>query len=343
MKRHGDMWGKITDRDNIMLAHEKACIGKSHYSAVKKFKRDVDANVDAIRELLVSKTFTTGEYVIEDRFESGKMRRIYKLPYFPDRVVHHALMNVVGPIFIRSMIRDTFQSLPGRGTSDARRRVESRLKADPQAYALQMDIRKYYPSVDNDYLKQVIRSKIKCPYTLWLIDDIIDSMDGLPIGGLPSQYFGNVCLTPFDWWVKQDLGVRYYYRYCDDLVFMSNSKAQLRQWRKDVESWLSYIGLSIKPTWQIVDLCKQGLDFVGYVFFNGKTRVRTRIAESLKAKAKQARRQSTDGVTLVRSLASYKGWIMQADAKQLWRRNVTPRLVRKCDGVFASNPLRGAV
>jgi RNA-directed DNA polymerase len=140
--------------------------------------------------------------------EGGKMRRIYKLPYYPDRIVQHALMSAVGPIFRRSLIRDTFQSLPERGTSDARRRVQKMMKSDPQAYALKMDIRKYYPNVNNDKLKEVIRRKIKCKDTLWLMDNIIDSMSGLPIGNLTSQYFGNIFLYEFDWWVKQELKVK---------------------------------------------------------------------------------------------------------------------------------------
>lgn len=287
--------------------------------------------------------FTTSEYQIEDRVESGKMRRIYKLPYYPDRIVHHALMAVVGPIFRRAMIRDSFQSLPNRGTSDARRRVQKMMKSDPQKYALKMDIRLYYPSVSNCLLKKIIRKWIKCPFTLALIDNIIDSMYGLPIGGLPSQYFGNVFLTPFDWWVKQQLRVKYYYRYCDDLVLFSGSKAQLRVWQSIIERRLSDMGLTVKPDWQIIDTEKQGVDFVGYVFYPDKTKLRPSIAKNFKRHAKRSRTNQIDLLKGAQGLIAYKGWMMRANAKQLWRHHVPYKYARKCGILFKTNPLRGAI
>lgn len=343
MKRHGNLWKRITSVETLKNAHTIAKRGKGHYASVKEVEKDVEGHLLRLRDALLNKTFTTGQYVVEDRMEGGKMRRIYKLPYYPDRIVQHALMSVVGPIFRRSLIRDTFQSLPHRGTSDARRRVQKMMKSDPQAYALKMDIRKYYPNVDNGKLKEVIRRKIKCSDTLWLMDNIINSMEGLPIGNLTSQYFGNIFLYPFDWWVKQELGAKHYYRYCDDLVIFSDDKVTLRKWQKDIESYLNDLGLDLKPDWQIVDIAKQGVDFVGYVFKKDSTRLRPSIAKRFKAHAAKGAKKENLPEDTIKGLVAYKGWIMRCNAKRLWRAHVPNSLIKYCHGVYTTNPLKGCI
>ena len=343
MKRHGNLWQHITNLDTLKGAHILAKRGKGHYASVKEVEKDVEGHLKRLQQDLINKTFKTGQYIIEDRMEGGKMRRIYKLPYYPDRIVQHALMSVVGPIFRRSLIRDTFQSLPDRGTSDARRRVQKMMKADPQAYALKMDIRKYYPNVNNDKLKEVIRRKIKCKDTLWLMDNIIDSMDGLPIGNLTSQYFGNIFLYEFDWWVKQELKAKYYFRYCDDLVLFHNDKVALRSWQLSIQTYLHNMGLSIKPDWQIVSTEKQGVDFVGHVFGAKQTRLRKTIAQRLEAHANKCKRQEIPAKKAIDGLAAYKGWVMRCNAKTLWRKNVTRRVAAYCNDVYKTNPLKGCV
>lgn len=342
MKRYGNLWEEITSMETLRYAHAQAKRSKGHYSAVKRVEKDVEGHLLAIQKALRDKTFTTGTYRIQERMEGGKMRTIYKLPYYPDRIVQHALMAVVGPIFRRSLVRDTFQSLPQRGTSDARRRVQTMMKSDPQPYALKMDIRKYYPSIPNEKMKDAVRRKIKCTDTLWLCDNIIDSMQGLPIGNLSSQYFGNVYLCWFDWWVKQELGVRYYYRYCDDMVLFAQNKKELRQWRKQIENKLHKMGLELKPDWQIVNTEKQGVDFVGYVFQQKQTRLRPAIAKRFKQHLKQSLFAFSPKF-LLDSLVAYKGWVMRANAKRLWRSHVTHRIVRYCDTVYKLNPIRGAL
>src|SRR5690606_9941326 len=112
----------------------------------------------------------------------------------PDRIVHHAIMIVCGDFWEKSLIRDTFQSLGGRGTSDARKRVQRFIQRNKPKYYLQIDISKYYPSINNNILKEVICKKIKCKRTLDLLYDIIDSCEGVPIGNYLSQIFGNLYL-----------------------------------------------------------------------------------------------------------------------------------------------------
>jgi len=319
MKRHGDLWHKIVDIENIKYAHRQARKGKAYYTEVKMVDSDENKYARQVQDMLVNKTFTTSEYEIEDRFDGRKMRTIYKLPYFPDRIVQHALLNVIGEILTNSFIRDTFQSIKGRGTTDAMRRVKKLVRSeDCPKYALKMDVEKYYPSVNNDKLKVIIRRKIKCPDTLWLIDNIIDSMPGLPIGNYTSQHFGNVYLNEIDWKVKQELKPSGYFRYCDDIVLMDSDKEKLKRYKEIIVGWLNALDLRIKSSWNIYNIQKQGVDFVGFVFKQSQTKLRKTIASKFKKTCTNIRNKSLIKEPLS-SLMAYKGWAKSCNGKALWR------------------------
>lgn len=339
MKRYGNLWSSITDIDNIKLAHKQARRGKSFYSEVKMVDADVDLYAKQIQRMLLDKTFTTSNYEIEDRFDGRKMRKIYKLPYYPDRIVQHALLNVVGPIFVRSFIRDTFQSITGRGTSDAMRRVKQLIRSEScPKYALKIDVEKYYPSVVNVTLKGMIRRKIKCKDTLWLLDNIIDSIDGLPIGNYTSQHLGNLYLNSFDWMIKQRTRPVAYFRYCDDILLFANTTKELTTIKCKIENELACLGLRLKNSWTIYNVEKQGVDFVGHVFKPVQTRLRRNIAASFKKTSKKLTRQVSLTAKTLSSIMAYKGWVKHANAKKLWRDNISKRLI-----CAFPRQLRGAV
>lgn len=330
MKRHGNLWLRITDLENIKLAHRYARRGKSFYTEVKMVNKDVDKYAKEIQKLLVEKTFTTAQYEVSERNDGRKLRTVYKLPYYPDRIVQHALLNVAGPLLTKSMIRDTFQSIIGRGTADAARRVKKLVRSgNCPRYALKVDIEKYYPSIQNDKMKEIIRRHIKCKNTLWLFDDIINSTQGLPIGNYTSQHLGNLYLNQFDWWVKQQIKPNGYFRYCDDIVIFGNDKSELKNIKKVIQERLNLLGLKIKPSWMIYDVHKQGVDFVGYVFRPSMTRLRPSIARKFKA----ACRNVYCAIPMLKwqrslsALMSYKGWILQCNGKQLWRRHIRRTLI----------------
>lgn len=326
MKRHGSLWDQITSLDNILAAHHAARRGKAHYSEVKMVDRDPKKYAEQIRTMLMSRAFRTSAYQIEQRQERSKVRTIYKLPYFPDRIVQHALLQVIGPILVKSFIRDTFQSIQGRGTSDAMRRVRQLVREKKPRYALKIDVRKYYPSVDNDLMKRAVRRKIKCPGALWLIDDIIDSMPGLPIGNYTSQHFGNLYLNQFDWWMVQQVRPVGYFRYCDDILVFGNEREELIAIRRRMVKRLEALKLSVKPTWQVFDVNARGADFVGYVFRPESTRLRAGIAARFKAMCRRLRgRIRFEQADSLRSgLMAYKGWVRPVNAKRLWRAHAMP-------------------
>jgi len=321
MKRHGNLFERIVDIENIKLAHKQARRGKAFYSEVKMVDADIEHYAREIQKMLVNQTFTTSQYEVQERFDGRKMRTIYKLPYFPDRIVQHALLNVAGPVLTNSLIRDTYQSIAGRGTSDAMRRVKQLVRSSKcPRYALKIDVSKFYPSVNNDIMKQTIRRKIKCHKTLWLLDDIVDSMPGLPIGNYTSQILGNVYLSHFDWQVKQKLRPAGYFRYCDDIVFMSDSTAELMAMKSWADKELASLKLSIKPSWNIYNIAKQGVDFVGYVFKPDNTRLRRNIKENF-ANACKALTKLPATTRNLSCVMAYKGWAKACNGKSLWRKH----------------------
>lgn len=306
MKRYGNLYPQICDYGNIMLAHEKAKQGKSNYRAVQIVEDSLKESLTNIQSMLLDREFRTSPYRIDDRIVQGKNRRIYKLPYYPDRIVQHAICNICGPIWHKSFIRDTFQSIEGRGTTDARKRVTKNIQY--YNYTLKIDINKFYPSINNQILSEIVRRKIKCPNTLLLLDNIIFSTEGLPIGNHISQYLGNLYLTEFDWWIKQELGYKAYFRYCDDMILLSNSKEELWKAFYLICSKLETLSLTVKSNYQIYDLKTEGLDFCGYRFFNnGHMRLRTRIVKQFKA--------NLDNPL---SIPAYWGWIKPLKDRTLW-------------------------
>lgn len=302
--------------DNLCLAHKNAKKGKSHYREVKMVEENPEFYLKQIQDSLLNQTFTTSDYKIDEILDKNKKRTIHKLPYFPDRIIQHALIQIIEPILLNSLIRDTFQSIKGRGIHDARKRVFRTLKKNKPKYCLKMDIKKYYPSVDNELLKEKIRKKIKCPKTLWLIDNIIDSVQGLPIGNYTSQIFGNYYLSDFDWYIKHQ-GLMYF-RYCDDLIVLNDDKEFLHELKISIIRYLEQLKLIIKPNYQVFDINKQGIDFVGYIYKNNTMYLRKSILINFKRTIK-----SIDFTQLterdISSIFGFWGWFKVILNKTAWR------------------------
>lgn len=329
MKRHGNLFEQIIDIENLKRSHESAKKGKLHYKAVKEIEEDPERYLLKIQQMLIDGTFNTSPYIIMQLQDGSKLRTIHKLPYFPDRIVQHALINIIGPIFLRSFIRDTFQAIPGRGTSDAARRVKLAIRTGIPKYGVKLDIKKYYQSIDTDILKQLIRIKIKCEKTLWLIDNIVDSTQGLPIGNYTSQYFGNIYLYQFDWYVKQQLGLKHYYRYCDDIVFIIEDKQKITPTILKIQDYLNTLKLSIKSP-IITNIYRDGLDFVGFVFFDKFTLLRQSLALNFKKKVISIKHtyKLMSRSQVISGIMAYKGWIKQASAKVLWRSQIHAKFLK---------------
>jgi len=328
MRRHGKLFEAICNKDNLRLANKKARLGKTHYRDVKLVDNNLEHYIDKLHESLIDKTFTTSPYRVFKKQCGQKLRTIHSLPYFPDRIVQHAIMQIVEPILVRTFIRDTFQSLKGRGTSDCRKRVEKAL--DESLYVLKLDINQFYPSIDNKILKTIVRRKIKCEGTLELLDDIIDSTKGLPIWNYSSQILGNFYLYGLDHYAKDTLHIKYYFRYCDDIVVFADKNIIL-EYKYRLFDYLQSLKLEIKNTWQIFPLKERPLDYVGYIFHHNKTRIRRTTKANFIEKARFIKRnhKKLSRTHMVSSLMSYSGHMKYANCRGLWNRYVDSELIAK--------------
>ncbi len=309
MKRYGYLYEKVYDMDNIALAHKKAKRGKSNYHEVQMVDANSDKYFTLIHRMLKDKTFRNSKYEKMIRNEHGKVREIHKLPYFPDRIIHHCIMNIIEDIWVKSFIKDTWASIKNRGVHQGVKRIRKALQDEENTqYCLKMDIKKFYPSCNNEIIKQIIRKKIKDTELLWLMDEIIDSAQGLPIGNYLSQYLGNVYLSDYDHFVKKQQP--YYFRYCDDMVILAKTKEELHKLYQESNVFLKEkLDLTIKDNWQIFPLDIRGLDFLGYRFFRKHTLIRKSIVARFKKKARKMITQE--------AIASYNGWFAWGNAHNL--------------------------
>lgn len=318
MKRIGNLYEKIYDIENLRLAHKQARRGKSFYTEVKLIDENEDEYLYRLQDMLIHKTYHTSKYEVFEKKEGKKIRKIYKLPYFPDRICQWAIIQVIEPYLMRTRTDDTYSALPGRGVERARRKMVRALKTDPEntVWCLKIDISKYYPNVNIEKLKLKYRRLFKDNDLLWLLDEILDSNPdtGVPIGNYISQYSGNIYLSDFDHRVKEVYHIKHYFRYMDDMVFLSSSKEELQNLIKEITKYLAdEYDLKVKDSWSLFRVEDRGIDFVGYVFRHDSIRLRKSIAHSIKKTSSKIRWRVNNDMELNRhlyfSFNSLKGWL----------------------------------
>ena len=341
MKRVNNLFEKIADINNIIKAHYNASKGKSHYDEVQMFNSDPYFYAEQIREMLICKTWIPQESRKFERVEGGKKRLITDVNYFPDRIIHHAIMQVVEPVFQTVYIKDTYQSIKGRGLHKGVARVKYWLKDEENTeFCLKVDIEKFYPSLKNHIIKKYYRKKIKCKETLYLLDKVVDSDNGLPIGFYPSQGIGNFIVSYLDHFIKS-LGAKFYIRYADDIVIFHKSKKFLHFLRAKIQNFLTQkLELKMKGNYQVFPLAKRGLDFLGYRFFRKYTLVRKSIIKNMK----KAIKRKISNLGDISRIMSYLGWIKHANSfnfQRVYITKVVDAIAYVSKKINIRNPLRG--
>ena len=254
--------GYITDKDgrritlleamgdygNVQKAYNKARKCKRHRKDVLIFTKDKEENLDKVREDIINLAYEPSKYHYFKVYEP-KERQIMALPFY-DRVVQHAINNVLEPIFDKRFISQSYACRKGKGMHAASDTLKewlyewNKYHPDQPLYAIKADIHHYFQSIDHAVLKTEIRKVIKDAGVLALLDRIIDHNGnmpdgvGIPVGNLTSQLFANIYLDALDQFIKHELGVEAYIRYMDDFVILSPDKEQLRSWLARIEQFL---------------------------------------------------------------------------------------------------------
>jgi RNA-directed DNA polymerase len=313
MKRHGDLFKSIVSTDNIYLAYWNARKGKSWQNTISIFESNLKENIDKIQHSLIEKTFTTSRYKMF-KVHEPKERLIYRLPFNPDRVVQHALMNVLEPIWDNFFIYDSYACRKNKGIHAGSRRTMEFMRAT-KGYCLKMDISKFYASINHDILFEIVQRKVKCPDTLWLLKDIIYSIEGptnIPIGNFTSQWLGNLYLNELDQMIKTEYKIKHYIRYCDDFILLHKDKGFLGEMR-DIITYFLRNKLALNISRQSLFPVRDGIDFLGYRHFPDYILLRKSTAKRVKKRLRQlpwllkAGKITAD--SLRSSIASTEGWL----------------------------------
>lgn len=334
MKRYGNLYKEIYNMNNLILAHKNAQKGKGWYKEVKEINANPEYYLKELQNMLINKTYHTSEYETFMKNDTGKERKIYKLPYYPDRICQWAILQVIEPYLIRNFIPDTYSAIPGRGIHTALHRIEKAIQTDIKGtqYCLKIDAKKYYPSINHDVLKNKYRRLFKDKDLIWLLDEIIDSTPGdtgIPIGNYISQYSGNFYFSEFDHWIKEEKHMKYYFRYMDDIVILAESKEELHQLRKEIDVYFrTKLKLKIKENWQVFPTFVRGVDFVGYRTFLNYKLLRKTTCKNFKKKMNSIKKKIKDGKSINYSewcsVNSYKGWLIHCDSYRLSQKYIKP-------------------
>lgn len=323
MKRYDCLYEDITNIFNLHTAHRNACKGKGHYKEVQQVNDNKYEMLDKLHEDLVNKRFTTSKYKIKKIYEP-KERTIYALPYYPDRITQHAIMQVLQPIWDKMFIYDLYSAIPGKGIHKAITRLRYFLNRKQETqYCLQFDIKSYYPSMNHEILMNQIKHKIKCKDTLWILNDIINSIadeTNIPIGNYLSQYFGNIYLNGLDHFLKEKHGVKQYIRYNDDGIILSSSKKHLWYLLDEIENYVNLkLGLTLNAKTRIYPVDKTGIDFLGYKTYPTHCLLRKRTVNKFKNKLVKIKNMDIVGNEqhIVSSVMSYVGWMQHANCYNL--------------------------
>lgn len=267
MRRANDLLGQIADLENLYLAFWKAAKGKRYKEKVLAYQVDLQANLLLLRSQLLEGRVAVGDYHYFKIYEP-KERQICASA-FPERVLHHALMNVCHERFECAQIFDSYASRRGKGVHKALARAKQHAKR--YDWYLKLDVKKFFDSLHHDMMKVQLCRLFKEEKLLLIFYQIIDSYEaepqrGVPIGNLTSQYFANHYLTSLDHFVKEVLRIKAYVRYMDDIVLWSSEKSVLNEAHKAIAEFLNeQLKLKLKPL--ALNRSGQGLPFLGYRIF----------------------------------------------------------------------------
>jgi len=267
MQRVGVLKEKFLSFENLYTAYKKAYRSTKNYTSYK-FTFHVEKELLLLQKELADESYVPGDYYYFTIYEPKE--RVISIAQFRDRVVHHALVNILEPIYEKQFVFDSYATRKNKGTHKAIERAQSFMQKN--RWYLKMDIRKFFNSINHELMNSAIQRKIKDKYILGLCNKIIakggDGTKGLPVGNLTSQFFANVYLDVFDHYVKDEQRSKFYIRYMDDFCVFSNDKELLKGLCKEIITFLHYrLDLDIKDSATLINTSLHGLPFLGVRIF----------------------------------------------------------------------------
>ncbi len=326
-----DLWKELCSFDNLELAYKKARKHKTTKDYVINFEKNLNNNLLLLRSELLLRSYTPKplvNFIVRD----PKTRKISKSD-FRDRVVHHALCNIIEPIFEKRFIFDSYANRKGKGTLKAIQRFDYfKRKVSKnntiKCIVIKADIKKYFESIDHEILMKTIKKKIKDNKFLWLIKRILGNCDGggrtgkgMPLGNLTSQFFANVYLNELDQFVKHKLKAKYYIRYVDDFVILHNNKQTLETYKEKINDFLKIIKLELHPDKSKIITLNNGVTMLGYrVFYHYKLLRKSNLRKSkrkIEEKIELVKNSILPYDSLLDSINGWFGYAMWADTYKL--------------------------
>lgn len=323
------MYDQLISWQNLLLAYRKASKGKRGGANVAAFEHRLEENLIWLQYELRAQRYQPGEYT--NFYIHEPKRRLISAAPFRDRVVHHALCNLIEPIFERSFIDDSFANRVGKGTHRAVQRCQQ--FARKYRFVLQCDIKQFFPSIDHSILYEILSKKITDRKVLWLVSKILQSGQqvqneihemiyfpgddlfsvlrkrGLPIGNLTSQFWANVYLNPFDHFIKRELRCGGYVRYVDDFLLFADNKDVLWSWLACLKNRLMCFRLSLH-TGAHPRPVTEGIPFLGFVIYPDRRRLKRRKGIYFQRKYNNMVQSFRAGAISIDQITeSVRGWI----------------------------------
>lgn len=309
MKRYGYLYEKIISFENLLLAFKKAYQGVGRKSYSLEYWGRLEQKLLKLQEELINQTYQPSNYRYFTIYKP-KERNI-AVADFRDRIVHHAIVNVLEPIYEKVFIYHSYATRKNKGTHKAIKTAQKYLRTN--FWYFKTDVKKYFNSIDHQILYSIITRNIKDSKLLKLIKNIIHNGGqqgkGLPIGNLTSQFFANIYLDQLDHYLKDKLGVKSYLRYMDDFVVFSDDKQYLKDLWEKIEAFLdSSLDLRLKPSASFINSRTNGLPFLGTRIFPGIIRVKKenldRSINKIKTREKEYKRGEISEEKLQQSVNS---------------------------------------
>lgn len=326
MKTYKNLYPKLCSYKNLELAFKKASRGKNKNFYVIEFKKNLRQNLLDLKRKLELETYRPSK-LTKFTIQDPKTRLIRK-SIFKDRIVHHAIVNILEPIYEPRFIADNFANRVNKGTIAAIKRFDKVLRKVTKngdkinnakydnmikGYVLKADIKKFFDSINQGKLVEILRRKIKDEKLIWLIIKILKNFDnkvrGMPLGNMTSQFFANVYLNDLDQFIKRRLKVKNYLRYVDDFVIFHESKEKLEEYKNKIEEYLMNLKLEFHPDKSKIFPLYKGVDFLGFKIFYYYKRVRKRNVNHFKKRLEKLKKSYACGdIPKSRFIASVEGW-----------------------------------